>query len=57
MKLAVISDDDIGPEAVALAVKVLDAVLVEKISYYLGARPFQVTGLLLLGRRLGRDGW
>ena len=49
MKLAVIAGDGIGPEVVAEAVKVLDAVLpgVEKTSYDLGARRFHATGEVL----------
>ena len=49
MKLAVIGGDGIGPEVVAEAVKVLDAVTpgVEKTSYDLGARRFHATGELL----------
>jgi 3-isopropylmalate dehydrogenase len=49
MKLAVIGGDGIGPEVVAEAVKVLDAVVpgVEKTSYDLGARRFHATGELL----------
>lgn len=49
MKLAVIEGDGIGPEVVAEAVKVLDAVLpgVEKTSYDLGARRYHATGELL----------
>src|SRR3984957_10231507 len=46
VKLAVIGGDGIGPEVVAEAVKVLDAVVpgVEKTSYDLGARRFHATG-------------
>lgn len=49
MKLAVIEGDGIGPEVVAEAVNVLDAVLpgVEKTSYDLGARRYHATGELL----------
>jgi 3-isopropylmalate dehydrogenase len=49
MKLAIISGDGIGPEVVAEAVKVLDAVLpgVDKTDYNLGARRFNATGELL----------
>src|ERR1700744_2945593 len=49
MKLAIISGDGIGPEVVAEAVKVLDAVLpgVDKTNYDLGARRFNATGELL----------
>lgn len=49
MRLAVIAGDGIGPEVVAEAIKVLDAVLpgVEKTSYDLGARRFHATGELL----------
>ncbi|MCV7091073.1 3-isopropylmalate dehydrogenase [Mycobacterium interjectum] len=49
MKLAVIGGDGIGPEVVAQAVKVLDAVVpgVEKTGYDLGARRFRATGELL----------
>ena len=49
MKLAVIGGDGIGPEVVAEAVKVLDAVVpgVHKTSYDLGARRFHATGELL----------
>src|SRR6201994_1312203 len=49
MKLAVIAGDGIGPEVVAEAVRVLDAVLpgVEKTDYDLGARRFRATGELL----------
>lgn len=49
MKLAVISGDGIGPEVVAEAVKVLDAVVpgVQKTGYDLGARRFHATGELL----------
>ena len=49
MKLAVIPGDGIGPEVVAQAVEVLDAVLpgVEKTDYDLGARRFHATGEVL----------
>ncbi|WP_077098273.1 3-isopropylmalate dehydrogenase [Mycobacterium terramassiliense] len=49
MRLAVIGGDGIGPEVVAEAVKVLDAVVpgVEKTGYDLGARRFHATGELL----------
>jgi 3-isopropylmalate dehydrogenase len=49
MKLAIIAGDGIGPEVVAEAVKVLDAVLpgVEKTGYDLGARRFHATGEVL----------
>src|ERR1700757_4941009 len=49
MKLAVIAGDGIGPEVVAEAVRVLDAVLpgVEKTEYDLGARRFHATGEVL----------
>ncbi|MFZ0903325.1 MAG: 3-isopropylmalate dehydrogenase [Mycobacterium sp.] len=49
MKLAVIAGDGIGPEVIAEAVKVLDAVLpgVEKTDYDLGARRFHATGEVL----------
>ncbi len=49
MKLAIIAGDGIGPEVVAEAVKVLDAVLpgVDKTDYDLGARRFHATGELL----------
>src|SRR5271166_3464770 len=49
MKLAVIGGDGIGPEVVAEAIKVLDAVVpgVQKTSYDLGARRFHATGELL----------
>lgn len=49
MKLAVIAGDGIGPEVVAEAVKILDAVLpgVEKTSYDLGAKRFHATGEVL----------
>ena len=49
MKLAVIGGDGIGPEVVAEAVNVLDAVVpgVEKTSYDLGARRYHATGELL----------
>jgi 3-isopropylmalate dehydrogenase len=49
VKLAIIAGDGIGPEVVAEAVKVLDAVLpgVEKTNYDLGARRFHATGEVL----------
>ncbi|HLR99447.1 3-isopropylmalate dehydrogenase [Mycolicibacillus parakoreensis] len=49
MKLAVIPGDGIGPEVVAEAIKVLDAVLpgTEKTSYDLGARRYHATGEVL----------
>jgi 3-isopropylmalate dehydrogenase len=49
MKLAIIGGDGIGPEVVAEAIKVLDAVLpgVEKTEYDLGARRFHATGEVL----------
>lgn len=49
MKLAVIPGDGIGPEVIAEAVKVLDAVLpgVEKTHYDLGARRYHATGEVL----------
>ncbi|WAJ46802.1 3-isopropylmalate dehydrogenase [Mycobacterium sp. Aquia_216] len=49
MKLAVIGGDGIGPEVVAEAVKVLDAVKpgVQKTEYDLGARRYHATGELL----------
>ncbi|BBX48924.1 3-isopropylmalate dehydrogenase [Mycobacterium cookii] len=49
MKLAVIPGDGIGPEVIAEAVKVLDAVLpgVEKTEYDLGAKRFHATGEVL----------
>jgi 3-isopropylmalate dehydrogenase len=49
VKLAVIGGDGIGPEVVAEAVNVLDAVVpgVQKTSYDLGARRFHATGELL----------
>jgi 3-isopropylmalate dehydrogenase len=49
VKLAVIPGDGIGPEVVAQAVTVLDAVLpgVEKTEYDLGARRFHATGEVL----------
>ncbi|SOX52975.1 3-isopropylmalate dehydrogenase [Mycobacterium ahvazicum] len=49
MKLAIIGGDGIGPEVVAEAVKILDAVKpgVEKTEYDLGARRFHATGELL----------
>src|ERR1700739_4090006 len=49
MKLAVVGGDGIGPEVVAEAVKVLDAVVpgVQKTTYDLGAHRFHATGELL----------
>jgi 3-isopropylmalate dehydrogenase len=49
VKLAIIGGDGIGPEVVAQAVKVLDAVKpgVEKTEYDLGARRFHATGEIL----------
>ena len=49
MRLAVIPGDGIGPEVVAEAVKVLDAVLpgVDKTGYDLGARRYHATGEVL----------
>jgi 3-isopropylmalate dehydrogenase len=49
VKLAIIAGDGIGPEVVAEAVKILDAVLpgVEKTHYDLGARRFHATGEVL----------
>jgi 3-isopropylmalate dehydrogenase len=49
VKLAIIAGDGIGPEVIAEAVKVLDAVLpgVEKTEYDLGARRYHATGELL----------
>ncbi|MGV9969475.1 3-isopropylmalate dehydrogenase [Nocardia beijingensis] len=49
MKLAVIPGDGIGPEVVAEALKVLDAVVpgVEKTEYDLGARRYHATGEIL----------
>ncbi len=49
MKLAVIAGDGIGPEVIAEALLVLDAVLpgVEKTEYDLGARRYHATGELL----------
>jgi 3-isopropylmalate dehydrogenase len=49
VKLAVIAGDGIGPEVVAEAVRVLDAVLpgVETTSYDLGARRYHATGEVL----------
>ena len=46
MKLAVIAGDGIGPEVIAEAVTVLDAVLpgVEKTSYDVGAKRYHATG-------------
>jgi 3-isopropylmalate dehydrogenase len=49
VKLAIIGGDGIGPEVVAEAVKVLDAVLpgVHKTNYDLGARRYRATGEVL----------
>jgi 3-isopropylmalate dehydrogenase len=49
LKLAVIPGDGIGPEVIAEAVKVLDAVLpgTEKTSYDLGAKRYHATGEVL----------
>lgn len=49
MKLAVIGGDGIGPEVIAEALKVLDAVVpgVEKTNYDLGARRYHATGEVL----------
>ncbi|GAS91284.1 3-isopropylmalate dehydrogenase [Mycolicibacterium brisbanense] len=49
MRLAIIAGDGIGPEVIAEAVKVLDAVLpgVDKTEYDLGARRYHATGELL----------
>jgi 3-isopropylmalate dehydrogenase len=49
VKLAIVGGDGIGPEVVAEAVKVLDAVVpgVQKTTYDLGARRFRATGELL----------
>ncbi|MCV7197250.1 3-isopropylmalate dehydrogenase [Mycobacterium angelicum] len=49
MKLAVIGGDGIGPEVIAQAMKILDAVLpgVQKTEYDLGARRFHATGEVL----------
>ena len=49
LKLAVIPGDGIGPEVVAEAVKVLDAVLpgTEKTTYDLGAKRYHATGEVL----------
>ncbi|WKG05586.1 3-isopropylmalate dehydrogenase [Mycolicibacterium sp. HK-90] len=49
MKLAVIAGDGIGPEVIAEALKVLDAVLpgVDRTEYDLGARRYHATGELL----------
>ena len=49
MRLAIIGGDGIGPEVVAEAVKVLDAVKpgIEKTPYDLGARRYHATGELL----------
>src|ERR1700740_1880353 len=55
MKLAVVGGDGIGPEVVAEAVKVLDAVVpgVQKATYDLGARRYHATGELLPESVLG----
>jgi 3-isopropylmalate dehydrogenase len=49
VKLAIVGGDGIGPEVVAEAVKVLDAVVpgIDKTSYDLGTRRFHATGDLL----------
>jgi 3-isopropylmalate dehydrogenase len=49
MKLAIIAGDGIGPEVIAQAVRVLDAVLpgVEKTEYDLGAKRYHATGDIL----------
>lgn len=49
LRLAVIPGDGIGPEVIAQAVKVLDAVLpgTEKTSYDLGAKRYHATGEIL----------
>ena len=49
MKLAVIAGDGIGPEVIAQAIRVLDAVLpgVQKTDYDLGARRYHATGDIL----------
>ena len=49
MKLAVIAGDGIGPEVIAEATKVLDAVVpgIEKTQYDLGARRYHATGEVL----------
>ncbi|MBS1695830.1 MAG: 3-isopropylmalate dehydrogenase [Actinobacteria bacterium] len=49
MKVAIIAGDGIGPEVIAEAVKVLDAVVpgVEKTEYELGARRYHATGEIL----------
>ena len=49
MKLAIVAGDGIGPEVIAEAVRVLDAVLpdIQKTSYDLGARRFHATGEVL----------
>ncbi|WP_067797509.1 3-isopropylmalate dehydrogenase [Nocardia beijingensis] len=49
MKLAVIPGDGIGPEVIAEALKVLDAVVpgVQKTEYDLGARRYHATGEIL----------
>ena len=56
MKLAIIPGDGIGPEVIAEAVKVLDAVLpgVEKTHYDLGAKRFHATGEVLPETRCRR---
>ncbi len=56
MKLAVIAGDGIGPEVIAEALKVLDAVLpgVEKTEYDLGARRYHATGETAARRRRRR---
>jgi 3-isopropylmalate dehydrogenase len=55
MKLAIIAGDGIGPEVVAQAVRILDAVVpgVEKTDYDLGARRFHATGEILPESVLG----
>lgn len=55
LKLAVIAGDGIGPEVIAEAVTVLDAVLpgVEKTEYDLGARRYHATGELLSDETIG----
>ena len=55
MKLAIIAGDGIGPEVVAQAVQILDAVVpgVEKTDYDLGARRFHATGEILPESVLG----
>jgi 3-isopropylmalate dehydrogenase len=49
VKLAIVGGDGIGPEVVAEAIKVLDAVVpgVQKSSYDLGSRRYHATGELL----------